>query len=192
MNKPTSTILSFLAAFLVLFSCACDPCDGEPGAIEIDVSDRTAPDLYWQIVTRTNTPSGPISSLSIITDPNYSMVMTQNDVVEITLMGEDNESGMSWLNIQGAFGYTCSSTGGAIAFDGVIPGNRIFYDFAEGECALAEAEYPVFIIDGSNLCTGDFPTLANGGYEIRGSGANSNIIIRQDYRLTINILNVTI
>lgn len=181
-----------MACFLVLLSCACDPCGGEEGAIEIDVSDVTAPELYWQIVTRTTTPSGPISSLSIVTDPSYSLAMTQNDVVEITLMGEDNESGMSWLNIQGAFGYTCSSANEAIAFDGIIPGNRVFFDFAEGECALAQAEYPVFIIDGTNLCTGDYPSLTNGGYLLTGSGGNSNVIIRQDFRLTINVLNITI
>jgi hypothetical protein len=181
-----------MACFLVLFSCACDPCDGESGAIEIDFSDRSAPELYWQIVTRTTTPSGPISALSIVTDPNYSMVMTKDDVVEVTLMGEDNESGIQWLNIQGAFGYTCGSPNGAITFDGVIPGNRIFYGFAEGECALAQGEYPVFIIDGTNLCSGGYPDLTNGGYLLTGSGSNSNVIIRQDFRLTINILNVTI
>jgi hypothetical protein len=192
MINRTNTLFALLACFLVLFSCACDPCDGEPGAIEIDFSDRTAPDMYWQIVTRTTTPTGPISSLSIVTDPNYSMAMTKNDVVEITLLAEDNESGIKWLNIQGAFGYTCTDANEAIVFDGIIPGNRVFYDFAEGECALAEGEYPVFIIDGTNLCSGNHPDLTNGGYLLTGSSANSNNIIRQDQRLTINILTPVI
>lgn len=189
MTKRTNGLFTLLACLLVLLSCACDPCDGV-GTIEIDVTDNTAPDLYWQIVTRTTTTSGPISSLIIVTDPSYSLTMTKNDVVEITLLGEDNESGMEWLNLQGAFGYTCSTTGGAIAFDGIVPGDRIFFNFAEGECALAEAEYPVFIIDGTNLCPGNFPDLTSGGYLLTGSGANSNIIIRQDFRLTINIVDV--
>jgi|GEM_PF-1942920 hypothetical protein len=188
--NPSTSILTTFAFFLVLLSCACDPCGGEQGAIAIDFSDRTAPDLYWQIVTRTNTSSGPISSLSLVTDPDYSMTMTKNDVVEVTLFAEDNESGIKWLDIQGGFGYTCSSAGEAIAFDGIVPGNRVFYDFAEGECALAEGEYPVFIIDGTNLCPGGFPNLLNGGYQLLGSSANSNDFIRQDHTLTINIVNV--
>ncbi|WP_020571813.1 hypothetical protein [Neolewinella persica] len=192
MTNRTNTFLGLLAAFLVFFSCACDPCGGEQGAIEIDFSDRTAPDLYWQIVTRTTTPSGPISAISIVNDSDYSLSMTQNDVVEITLLGEDNESGIEWLNLQGGFGYTCSRPDAAIALSGIVPGNRVFFNFAEGECALAEAEYPVYIIDGSNLCVNDYPNLTSGGYVLTGSGANSNIIIRQDYRITINILNAAI
>ncbi|MFT6001203.1 MAG: hypothetical protein ACI81P_003672 [Neolewinella sp.] len=188
MTNRTNTLFGLMACFLVLLTCACDPCDGEPGAIEIDFSDRTAPDLYWQIVIRTTTPSGPVSSLNLVTDPNYSFAMTQNDVVEITLMAEDNEGGVKWLNVQGGFGYTCTNTDEALAFDGIVPGNRVFFDFAEGECALAEAEYPVFIIDGTNLCTGNHASLTNGGYLLTGSGANSNDIIRQDQRLTITIL----
>jgi hypothetical protein len=191
MTNGTNTLLAFMACFLVLFSCACDPCDGE-GAIEIDVADRTAPELYWQIVTRTTTPSGPISSLSIVDDPDYVLTMTSSDIVEITLVGEDNESGMEWLNLQGGFGYTCSTFGAAISLSGIVPGNRVFFNFAEGECALAEAEYPVYIIDGSNLCPNDYPILNSGGYQLRGSGANANIIIRQDYRITVNIANVAI
>jgi len=89
MNKQANSLLTILACFLVFLSCACDNCGGEQGAIEIDVSDRTAPDLYWQIVTRTTTPSGPISAINIVNDPDYSLTMDQNDVVEITLLGED-------------------------------------------------------------------------------------------------------
>jgi hypothetical protein len=192
MTNPSTSILTTFAFLLVVLSCACDPCDGNPGTIAIDVSDRTAPDLYWQIVTSTTTPSGPISSLILVTDPNYSLTMTPNDVVEVTLMGEDNESGIKWLNLQGGFGYTCSGTGQAIAFDGIIPGNRVFYDFAEGECAVAEGEYPVFIIDGTNLCTGNLPNLLSGGYQLIGSAANSNDFIRQNHTLTINVVNVAI
>lgn len=192
MTNQSNLLLSFLACFLVLLSCACDPCGGEEGVIEVDPSDMTAPDLYWQIVTRTTTPSGPISSISIVDDSNYSLSMTRNDVVEITLLGEDNESGIQWLNLQGGFGYTCARPGAAIALDGIVPGNRVFFNFDDGECALAEAAYPVFIIDGTNLCVPDYPTLTNGGYVLTGSGANSNVIIRQDYRITVNIVNPVI
>ena len=73
-----------------------------------------------------------------------------------------------------------------------VPGDQVFFDFAEGECALAAAEYPVFIIDGSNLCVPDYPNLTGGGYVLTGSGANANGIIRQDYRITVNIVSVTI
>ncbi|MFK8163236.1 MAG: hypothetical protein AB8H12_12295 [Lewinella sp.] len=191
MTNRTNALFTLLACFLVLFSCACDPCDGE-GAIEIDVADSTAPDLYWQIVTRTNTPSGPISSISIVSDPDYVLTMTSSDVVEITLLGEDNESGMSWLNLQGGFGYTCSTFDAAVSLSGIVPGNRVSFNFDDGECALAEAEYPVYIIDGTNLCPSDYPILNSGGYALLGSGANSNVIIRQNFRITVNIANVAI
>lgn len=188
MKKQANSFLAVMACFLVFLSCACDPCDGE-GAIEIDFMDNTAPDLYWQIVTRTMTPSGPISSLQVIDDGNLSITMTPNDVVEITLFGEDNESGIEWLNLQGGFGYTCTQLDAAIALSGLVPGDRNFFDFSDSECALAEAEYPVFIIDGTNLCVPDFPTLTSGGYQLRGSAANSNSIIRQDYIITVNIVS---
>ncbi|TXF85995.1 hypothetical protein FUA23_19865 [Neolewinella aurantiaca] len=188
MTNRSTFILATFGFLLVLLSCACDPCD-DPGTIEIDYSDRSAPDLYWQIVTRTTTPSGPISAITLVSDPNSSIGITSNDVVEVTLFGEDNQSGMKWLNLQGGFGYLCSAADGAIALDGIIPGNRIFFDLAEGECAVAEAEYPVFVVDGSSLCPGNFPGLSNGGYELLGSGANSNDYIRQNFRLLINILD---
>ena len=188
MKKQTNSFLAVMACFLVFLSCACDPCDGEPGAIAIDVADRTAPELYWQVVTRTSTPSGPISSLTLLTDPSASVAMTHNDVVEITLFAEDNESGVKWVDLQGGFGYICGNANGAVALDGIIEGDRVFYDFAGGECAIAEAEYPVFIIDGSNLCFPAFPNLSSGGYELLGSSANSNDFIRQNFRLLVNIV----
>lgn len=191
MTNHSTSLLAVLACFLVLLSCACDPCDGE-GAIEIDFNDNTAPDLYWQIVTSTTTPSGPISALTLVTDPDYIHTMTSNDIVEITLFGEDNQSGIEWLNIQGGFGYTCSRSDAAIALSGIVPGNRVFFNFDGSECALAEADYPVFVIDGSNLCVDDYPNLNSGGYELRGSAANSNNIIRQDHRLVVNIVNAAI
>ena len=191
MKSNANTFLTLCACFLVLLSCACDPCDGE-GVIEVDASDTTAPDLYWQIVTSTTTPSGPISALTLIDDNNLVITMTRDDVVEITLFGEDNQSGIEWLNLQGGFGYTCSRPDAAIALSGLVPGERVFYSFDDGECAFAEGNYPVFIIDGSSLCVEDYPTLTSGGYVLTGSGANSVGLIRQDYRVTVNIVNPAI
>lgn len=191
MTRHSTSILTTLALFLVLLSCACDPCGGEEGVIEVDVSDNTAPDLYWQIVTSTTTPSGPISAISIVNDPDYSITMNENDIVEITLLGEDNESGVQWLNLQGGFGYTCSRPGAAVSLSGIVPGNRVFFNFDDGECALADAEYPVFIIDGTSLCFEGHPNLNSGGYELLGSGSNSNNIIRQNYRIVVNLVSTT-
>lgn len=189
MNKPINSVLSLLAAFLVLFSCACDPCDGEPGAIEIDPSDRSVPELYWEVVYFTETPDGPISAISIFTEPVLTLPMTTSDIVTVTLKAEDNQSGIEWMDIQGGFGYSCSQPGGTIVFDGIIPGNRVYYDFAEGNCALAEGEYPAFEIDGPMLCTGTYPTLSNGGYQLNGSATNGNGLFQQN-QLTINVLYV--
>lgn len=191
MNNRINTFFTLMACFLVLLSCACDPCDGEPGAIEIDGTDRSAPELYWQIVTLTTTPDGPISSLFIVTEPDFTYVVTKNDVVTVTLFAEDNQSGVKWMDIQGGFGYTCGNANGAIIFDGIIPGNQVFYDLDGGDCALAEGEYPEFTIDGTNLCTGTFPVLTSGGYELNGAASNSNGLVSAN-RLTINVLNVTI
>lgn len=188
MNKPTNSILFLLAAFLVLFSCACDPCDGEPGAIEINPSDRSAPELYWEVVYFTETPDGPISAISIFTEPVLTLSMTANDIVTVTLKAEDNQSGIEWMDIQGGFGYFCNQPGAAIALDGIIPGNRVYYDLDEGDCALAEGTYPAFEIDGPMLCTGAYPTLSSGGYQFNGSAANANGLTSQN-QLTINVFS---
>jgi len=190
MSTSTNPVLATFAVFLVLLSCACDPCDDQSGTIEIDPADRTAPDLYWQVTTLTNTPDGPISALRLITDPNTNITMTPNDFVEVTLFAEDNESGVKRMNVQGGFGYTCARPDGAIALSGIIPGdNPAFFNLAEGVCGFAEAAYPSFIIDGANLCVPDHPNLVSGGYQFLGSALNNNDLIRQNFQLTVTIVS---
>lgn len=187
MIKQSTSFLTVLACFLVLLSCACDPCDDDPGTIEIDRADRSAPEMYWQIVRQSMTPSGPISSLSLIHSLDETINVGGGEYVEITLMAADPQSGISTMDIIGGFGYTCSNPNQAIIFDGVIPVNPVSYDLNEGVCAFEEAAYPVFIIDGPNLCPGNFPDVVSGGYEINGFASNANGLEAQN-RLVVNVI----
>jgi len=73
-----------------------------------------------------------------------------------------------------------------------VPGNRVSFDPSDAECALAEAGYPVFLIDGTNLCFPAFPNLAEEGYLLTGSAANSIGLTRRNYRITVTIQQPTI
>lgn len=177
MKSYSNSILSLLGAFLVLLSCACDPCEDIPGTVRVDTNDVTAPVIIWQVVTFANTPSGPISSLQLITDLNETITINTNERAEIRLMAEDDESGVTWLDVQGGFGYQCANASQAVIFDGVIPGDRLFFPLAESVCATVEASYPDFIIDATSLCSGTYPNLSNGGYQFNGSASNGNDIL---------------
>jgi len=191
MKTNANILLSFLGAFLVLLSCACDPCEDNPGTVRVDTNDGSAPVLVWQVTTFANTPSGPISSLELIFGTDETISMNTNERMEVRLVGEDTESGITWLDIQGGFGYTCANPGQAVVFDGIIPGDRLFFPLAESVCATVEAAYPDFIIDATSLCSGNFPNLSNGGYQFNGSGSNGNDILSLS-TLTVNIFPATI
>jgi len=191
MKAYSNSILSLLGAFLVLLSFACDPCEDNPGTVRVDVNDATGPVLVWQVVTFANTSSGPISSLQLITDLNATISINTNERAEIRLMAQDDESGITSMDIQGGFGYQCANANQAVIFDGVIPGERIFFPIAESVCATVEASYPDFIIDATSLCSGAYPNLANGGYQFIGDASNANDIFNQS-TLTVNIFPATI
>ena len=191
MKSYSHSLLSLLGAFLVLLSCACDPCEDIPGTVRVDSNDVTGPVITWQVVTFANTPSGPISSLQLITDLDATISINTNERAEIRLMAEDAESGVTWLDIQGGFGYTCNNPMQAIVFDGIIPGDRLFFPLAESVCATVEASYPDFIIDATSLCSGNFPNLSNGGYQFNGSASNANDILSLS-TLTVNIFPATL
>ncbi len=172
MCNNLKKLLYLLGAFLVLLSTACDPCD-DPGTIEIDPSDRSFPELAWEITTRSMTPSGPASSIRFETGDEVSITMTTAEEVDIRLLATDNESGIEWVDLEGGFGITCNNPTGAIAYSGTIPGGPISYALSEMECGTAEGDYTVFTIDGTTLCTTEFPALSQGNYIFMGSASNT-------------------
>ncbi|MTB49949.1 hypothetical protein [Lewinella sp. W8] len=185
MNTNTK-VFSLLGAFLVFLSMACDPCD-DPGVVEIDFSDTSFPEVYWQVTTTSVTPGGIASSISLITTPGQTISMATNETVELELIGTDNQSGIKWMDIEGGFGYTCQQGNQAFAFSGIVPGNKIFYGQAETECGTAEANYPVFLIDGSSFCNSPGQSLTEGGYSLLGS-ANNNVDLTSGIDLQVLIV----
>ena len=113
--------------------------------------------------------------------------MSTNEEVDIRLTATDNESGIEWMDLEGGFGITCNHPDCAIAYSGLIPGDTVFYSLSEMECGVDQGDYPTFTIDGTTLCTSEFPALTQGNYIFLGSASNTVELIKGS-ELSVNVV----
>lgn len=169
----SSRLFSLIGCLLILLSTACDPCD-DPGTTEIDRQDNTPPILTWEVTVLSQTPSGPASSIALLSDAQNDVTIAADEELTLRLLAEDPQSGIQWIDLQGGFGYICNSGNGAIALDGIVPGDPVQFNHAEDCCAQVEGAYPAFTIVAADLCPETFPTLTSGGYAFDGTAENGN------------------
>jgi hypothetical protein len=125
----------FFASLLFLLP-ACDNC-ADPAMVTIPDADATPPVLHWEVVVQSNTPSGPISSMTQYYDAASNITVKSNDDVDVYLVGTDEESGIKKITLKGGFGYLCTPAGSEVsmAVGGLIPEGGVDFSMLT-KCAL--------------------------------------------------------
>lgn len=118
------------------------------------------------------TPTGPVSSMTMYSDPVTNIAVKTTDKVDIYLIAADNESGVKKISMKGGFGYTCIPAGGgtALAVDGFIPEQSM--DFSPlTTCGIKEWKLSIAPLNVALSCPNS-GLLSGGSIGITGSGEN--------------------
>lgn len=118
------------------------------------------------------TPSGPISSITMYADPVTNISVKTTDQVNVFLIARDDESALKKMNMKGGFGYTCIPPGGgtAIAVDGFVP--EQYMDFSVlTDCGLKEWKLSITPLNVALGCPNN-SSLSNAMIGITGTGEN--------------------
>lgn len=160
-----------LALFLVLLQ-SCKPCCNDPLIVKVPDSDATLPSLRWEVAVMSQTLSGPVSSMTMYSDPVTNITVKTTDKVDVYLIAVDNESGIKKMSMKGGFGYTCIPQGGgtALAVDGIVPEQSM--DFSPlTTCGIKEWKLSIAPLNVALSCPNS-GLLSGGMIGITGSGEN--------------------
>jgi len=122
----------FSALALTVAGFIFNGCCNDPAIVKIPASDGSAPILHWEVTVLTQTPAGPISSLTQHANPTNNLTVHTTDEVGVYLVATDNESGVKKIGTQGGFSYTCTSPGpggvlNAAIIDGFLPKQEVIF-----------------------------------------------------------------
>jgi hypothetical protein len=172
---------------LALFFQACQPCCTDPLIVKIPNNDATPPTLRWEVAVLSQTPSGPISSMTMYSESVTNISVKTTDKVDVYLVARDVESGVKKMSMKGGFGYTCIPPGGGttIAVDGYVPEKSMDFS-ALTTCGLKEWKVSTEALNVSLSCPNN-GMLSGAMIGITGNGENFKGGVSS---LTLNV-NVT-
>ncbi len=154
-----------LCSIMALLVVSCNPCSDDQ--IRVNMSDDTFPDLYFEV--ETGDPDSDISTaLSSYSDDESTISIPTTQKTWIRLRASDDQSGIKYLVKQGGFGVICNLDTMALAIDGIIPADTVFYALT-GNCATGSGVTTDFVIDPNALCEGE---ISSGGFAINGVAEN--------------------
>lgn len=161
---------SLFSSTLLLFP-SCNNC-ADPAMVTIPAADATPPALHWEVEVQSNTPSGPISSMTQYYDAANNITVKSSDEVDVYLVGTDDESGIKKITLKGGFGYLCTPAGSdvSMAVGGLIPEGGVDFSMLT-KCALRGWRLSKESLDINFQCG---PNSAAGNRSISLQGACTN------------------
>jgi hypothetical protein len=162
--------LAFALILSVLFFPSCDPC--QDGHVRAKLDQESYPVLGWTVETGSRFTPGIGTAIAYYTDSLTELNISGIDTIRVRFDASDNVSGIKMVDVEGGFGFTCSSDTSAIVFDGIYPSAP--EEFAlSSNCAPASHTFSTeFLITPGDFCSGANPNLLNGGWQLRGSAEN--------------------
>lgn len=167
--------LSFLSVICLLllapFFQSCKPCCTDPEITKVPANDATPPALRWEVSVLTQTNTGPISSITMYTDPVTNISVKKTDEVNVYLVARDEESGVKKMKIEGGFAYTCLPPGGGngLSLHGFVPERSVDFNKLT-TCGLKEWRLSIENLELSR-CPNNM-NIAGAGINITGSSEN--------------------
>lgn len=170
MKRSLLLFAACLTLFLPAFQ-ACRPCCTDPEIVKVPNADATPPTLRWEVSVLTQTPNGPISSMTMYSDPVTNINVKKTDEVNVHLVARDEESGVKKMNMEGGFGFTCMPAGGGqgLSLHGVTPKRSVDFNKLT-TCGLKEWKLSIEALQLS-YCPNNL-VINSGGINIAGSGEN--------------------
>jgi hypothetical protein len=170
MKHLKMLILPSLALLILSFN-ACKPCCTDPEIVKIPANDATPPVLRWEVSVLTQTDDGPISSMTMYTDPVTNISVKKTDEVNVYLVARDEESGVKKMNMEGNFAFTCMPAGGGqgLSLHGFTPKRSVDFNKLT-TCGLKEWKLSIEALQLS-YCPNNL-VINGGGINITGTGEN--------------------
>lgn len=184
--KCSNNLFLLGLALCALSFQACKPCCTDPEIVKIPDADATPPVLRWEVSVLSQTPAGPISSMTMYSDAVTNISVKKTDEVNVYLVARDEESGVKKMNMEGGFGFTCMPAGGGngLSLHGITPKRSVDFNKLM-TCGLKEWKLSIEALQLS-YCPNNL-VISGGGINITGTGENFK---GGTSNLTLNI-NVT-
>ena len=146
---------------------ACNPCN-DPQLVKV-IPNQSLIRYNWEFIqgVHHNYNGTSTSSISIIPAGTTTINSVSNDSVttSINLVATDTTSGIKCISIQGGFGLTCFTPGGAIVLDGILPVQEQCNELTK--CCLRTEHISANEIDNYINCGKD-RVLSNGSVGLTG------------------------
>jgi hypothetical protein len=169
--KQSNFLFLLCFALCALSFQACKPCCQDPEIVKIPAADVTPPALRWEVSVLTQTPTGPISSMTMYSDPVTNITVKKTDEVNVHLVARDEESGVKKMNMEGNFAFTCMPAGGGqgLSLHGITPKRAVDFNKLT-TCGLKEWKLSIEALQLS-YCPNNL-LISGGGIGITGTGEN--------------------